>query len=183
MRFNETSLAGLVEIIPQTYEDNRGYFFETLKTWELNRFCGKEFNFIQENESMSVFGTVRGLHYQLADFAQTKLIRVISGKVLDVVVDLRSKSKTFGQTYSTILDSENKKQLLIPKGFAHGQITLSKNAIFLYKIDSIYSPKHERGINFKDPTLAIDWSLQDSDLLFSKRDSLLPNFQFDKYYF
>lgn len=183
MIFKKTAFDGLIEILPQVYEDERGYFFETLKTADLDKFCNEKFDFIQENESLSNFGTLRGLHYQYGNLSQTKLVRVIKGRVLDVVLDLRSESKTFGKTYSTILDHEDKKQLLIPKGFAHGHVTLSPYALFLYKIDQVYSPEHERGINFRDPYLKINWQLDDDKLLISKRDSELPNFQYNKTYF
>lgn len=183
VNFKKTNFEGLFVLEPKVFKDDRGYFFESFKQQELNDICDKNISFIQENESKSSFGTLRGLHYQEGAFAQTKLVRVVSGKVLDVVLDLRAGSDTFGQTYSIILDDENKNQLLIPKGFAHGFITLSEEAIFSYKVDENYSPENENGIKYNDPTLAINWMISKEQLIISDKDLIHPEFGHRKHYF
>ena len=176
MNVTETGFKGLLIIEPEVYEDARGYFFES---YNQDRFhhAGIEFNPVQDNESSSAKGVIRGLHYQLNPMAQAKLIRVIEGKILDVVVDARRDSETFGKWYGIELDSESKRQLFIPRGFAHGFSVLSETAIILYKCDNLYSPQHERGILFNDPYLGIDWRVDPSGAIVSKKDMGNPAFR------
>ena len=183
MIVKSTDFQGLFILEPKIFKDERGYFFESFKLEELRGLYNKDLCFIQENESKSVYGTLRGLHYQTASYSQTKLVRVVSGKVLDVVLDLRTNSDMFGKTYSIILDDENKKQLLIPKGFAHGFVTLSKEAIFSYKVDEIYSPENEAGIIYNDSKLSIDWIISPKDIIISGKDQLHPEFDNQLQYF
>ena len=156
MKIIETGFEGLFIIQPKVYSDSRGYFFESYKL-ETFLEAGIPFNPVQDNESKSVKGVIRGLHYQLEPFAQAKLIRVVLGKIYDVAVDLRRNSQTFGKWYGIELDSENKTQFFIPKGFAHGFSVLSNTAIIQYKCDNLYNPQFERGISLNDPDLGIDW--------------------------
>jgi len=176
MQTIETGLPGLIIIKPKVFEDNRGYFFESFNQ---KRYANQalEHDFVQDNESLSTFGIIRGLHYQLAPYAQTKLMRVIYGKVYDVAVDLRENSPTFGQWYGKELSSENKEQLLIPRGFAHGFSVLSDKAIVFYKCDNFYQPESERGINYKDPGLNIDWKVDPGQAVVSAKDKVLPDFK------
>ncbi len=163
-----TPIAGLLEIFPRVFPDSRGYFFESFRQdWLTNQ--GIEENWVQDNQSFSQKGTVRGLHFQRAPFAQAKLVRVISGKVLDVVVDLRKGSKTFGAVFSTILDAERNNQLYIPAGFAHG-FSVLEDAIFSYKCSNYYHKASEGGIHWNDPALAIDWGV--SEPIISEKDKL-----------
>ena len=175
MKIIETFIQGLVVIEPKVFSDQRGYFFESFneKTFADN---GLNYNFIQDNESKSTFGVIRGLHYQLEPYAQAKLVRVLSGCVLDVAVDLRKGSPTFGKWFSQELSCENKLQLLVPRGFAHGFSVLSETAIFIYKCDSLYNKESERGINFNDPFLAIDWKVEENKRVISDKDIIQPLF-------
>lgn len=175
MEVTKTDFPGLLIIKPRIFEDSRGYFFESYnksKIVELN-----DIDFIQDNESKSTYGTVRGLHYQLEPYAQSKLIRVIEGKILDVVVDIREKSPTFGKHFSIELSEDNKKQFFIPRGFAHGFSVLSQSAIVTYKTDQYYNPESERGINFDDPFLNINWKINSKDAIISPKDKVLPTFK------
>ena len=175
MKIEKTDIEGLVVIHPRVFEDARGYFFESFnkRNFEAHNLpC----NFVQDNEAFSSFGVLRGMHYQLPPAAQTKLVRVVRGKVLDVVVDIRENSKTYGKSYSIVLSAKNKKQLLIPKGFAHGYLTLSKRAVFCYKCDSYYSKEHEGGIIWNDPSIKIDWNLTQDSPKLSDKDKDLPFF-------
>lgn len=174
MKIHETKIPGLLVIEPKVFEDNRGYFFESFNQ---KRFQEQNLNytFVQDNESLSSYGTIRGLHYQLAPYAQAKLVRVISGKVFDVAVDIRKNSPTFGEWQGIELSAENKNQLLIPKGFAHGFSVLSDKAIVMYKCDSFYAPESERGINFKDRELNIDWKIPEDKAIISAKDRVLPD--------
>lgn len=158
MKITETGFAGLKIIKPAVYRDNRGYFFESFNLGKLNE-AGILFNPVQDNESKSSYGVVRGLHYQLNPYAQSKLVRVIEGKIFDVALDIRKNSPTFGKWFGIELNSETKEQLLIPAGFAHGFSVLSETAVILYKCDNYYNPQSERGIAVNDPQLAIDWKL------------------------
>ena len=172
MEIIKTSIEGLVIIQPKAFEDERGYFMESYK----ESFIKENFpdiHFIQDNESKSSYGVLRGLHFQKPPFDQTKLVRVIDGEVLDVAVDLRKGSLTYGKWVSILLSGKNKKQLFIPKGFAHGYIVLSKNALFSYKVDNLYSPDHETGIIYNDKTLNIDWKIPKKSILISKKDQNL----------
>ena len=167
----QTPIKGVQIIEPKVFEDHRGYFFESFKSSDYQKQ-----EFIQDNESKSSKNVLRGLHYQLPPFAQTKLVRVIFGEILDVAVDIRRDSNTFGQWFKIVLNNDNKRQLLIPKGCAHGFIVLSDMAIVNYKVDAPYSPKHEDGIKFDDKRLAIDWGLKDTPIV-SAKDEVLPSFK------
>lgn len=169
MDFIEAGLAGAYLIKPVRHGDGRGYFCETFRFDEFERAIGKV-NFIQDNESLSIKGVVRGLHYQAAEASQAKLVRVVYGRVLDVIVDLRRNSPTFGKHISTELSGENGCQLFVPRGFAHGFIVLSEKALFQYKVDNPYAPESERCIRFDDPCLSIDFPLPVSSLIFSEKD-------------
>lgn len=175
MRTIETPLADLKVIEPKVFEDHRGYFLETYNREQFLQ-SGISSGFIQDNESMSSRGVIRGLHYQLDPFAQAKLVRVITGAVFDVAVDLRKGSPTFGKWFGTELSGENKLQMLIPRGFAHGFSVLSTTVVFAYKCDNYYNKQAERGIRFNDPFLAIDWQLSGEEWLVSDKDRMAPLF-------
>ncbi len=170
MKFTRTKIEDVVIIEPTVHGDERGYFLETFRQDKLEDFLGFKFNFCQDNESKSSKGVLRGLHYQIAPFAQTKLVRVIKGKVLDVAVDIRKNSPTFGQYVSVELSADNKKQLFIPRGFAHGFVVLEDDTIFAYKVDNYYSPECDRGIAFDDKDLNIDWIIKKEELKLSSKD-------------
>jgi len=172
MQFEKMNIQDVILCKPKIYEDERGYFVETFREDKLEEFLGFKVNFIQDNESKSSFGVLRGLHFQLPPFAQTKLVRVIKGEVLDVAVDIRKNSPTFKKHVSVILNETNKHQLLIPRGFAHGFLVLSKEAIFTYKVDNYYSANHDRGLAFDD--FEIDWKLDFKELVLSSKDLNQP---------
>jgi len=174
MNFVRTEIPDVVIVEPAVHGDDRGYFVETFRQDKLNDFLGYKINFTQDNESKSSRGVLRGLHYQLAPAAQTKLVRVIAGSVLDVAVDIRKGSPTFGKHVAVELTSENKKQLLVPRGFAHGFVVLEDDTIFAYKVDNYYSPTNDRGIAFDDKALEIDWKVLHSELNLSKKDMVQP---------
>ena len=174
MQFIRTAIPDVVVIEPQVHGDERGYFVETFRTDKLEEFLGYKMNFCQDNESKSSKGVLRGLHYQLPPFAQTKLVRVIQGKVLDVAVDIRKGSLTFGQYVAIELSAENKRQLLVPRGFAHGFVVLEDDTVFAYKVDSYYSPECDRGIAFDDPDIGIDWQIPHEQLNLSAKDRVQP---------
>ena len=174
MQFTRTSIADVVIVEPKIHGDARGYFVETFRADKLEEFLGYTINFCQDNESKSSKGVLRGLHYQLHPAAQTKLVRVIQGRVLDVAVDIRKGSPTFGQHVAVELSAENKRQLLVPRGFAHGFVVLEDDTIFAYKVDNYYSPENDRGIAFDDPALAIDWQLPHEALNLSAKDKTQP---------
>ncbi len=176
MKVINTKFKGLVMIEPDLYEDQRGYFFES---YNQKKFTDLRIEYfpVQDNESSSTKNVIRGLHYQAEPMAQAKLIRVISGRIYDVAVDLRKDSDTFGQWFGTELDSSAKLQLFVPKGFAHGFSVLSEKAIILYKCDSLYSPEHERGILYNDPDLGIDWKVEKSLEIVSNKDRENPRFE------
>jgi dTDP-4-dehydrorhamnose 3,5-epimerase len=174
MNFIRTDISDIVIIEPKVYGDDRGYFVETFREDKLEKFLGYKIKFCQDNESKSKKGVLRGLHYQLSPYAQTKLVKVIQGKVLDIAVDIRKESPTFGQYVSVELSSENKKQLLIPRGFAHGFVVLEDDTIFTYKVDNYYSPKDDRGIAFDDVNLNINWRLDKDELILSDKDKAQP---------
>jgi dTDP-4-dehydrorhamnose 3,5-epimerase len=175
MEILETSLPGLILIKPDVYRDSRGYFFESYNQERFQSY-GIMSGFVQDNESMSSKGVIRGLHYQLEPFAQSKLVRVVHGAVFDVAVDLRKGSPTFGKWFGTELSAENKLQMLIPKGFAHGFSVLSPNALFSYKCDIVYNRQMERTIRFDDPYLGIDWKLKEEEWSISEKDRSAPDF-------
>lgn len=174
MKATETELKGCFILEPEIYEDSRGYFFEPFNH---NRFCeaiGKQVDFVQDNQSFSKKGVIRALHYQVGEHAQAKLVRVLQGKVLDVAVDLREGSETFGQHVAVELSSENRKQIFIPKGFAHGFAVLSDSAEFFYKCDNYYNAGSEGGIIYNDRDLQIDWKLSETEVILSQKDATLP---------
>ena len=170
----ETKLKGCYILEPMVFEDERGYFFESFNKKKFNELVGQDVNFVQDNQSFSEKGVIRALHYQVGEHAQAKLVRVLEGKVIDVAVDLRKDSPTFGEHVAVELSGENKKQLFIPRGFAHGFIVLSNTAIFSYKCDNFYDKESEGGIIFSDPTLNIDWELPQKEFIISEKDLLLP---------
>lgn len=174
MQFIRTQIPDVVILEPKVHGDDRGYFVETFRADKLEEFLGYKLNFGQDNESKSSKGVLRGLHYQLPPHAQTKLVRVIQGRVLDVAVDIRKNSPTFGQYVAVELSSENKKQLLVPRGFAHGFVVLEDDTIFAYKVDNYYSPQCDRGIAFDDENLNIDWILNKEELNLSAKDKTQP---------
>ena len=174
MQFTRTKIHDVVIIEPKVHGDHRGYFVETFRADKLENFLGFKLNFGQDNESKSSKGVLRGLHYQLPPHAQTKLVRVIQGKVLDVAVDIRRNSPTFGQHVSIELSADNKKQILIPRGFAHGFVVLEDDTIFAYKVDNYFSPECDRGIAFDDDSLNIDWILKKEELKLSEKDTKQP---------
>lgn len=174
MTFTRTAIPDVIICEPTIHGDNRGYFVETFRADKLEEFLGYKINFCQDNESKSSRGVLRGLHYQLPPHAQTKLVRVIKGRVLDVAVDIRRGSPTFGQHIAVELSSENKKQLLVPRGFAHGFVVLEDDTVFAYKVDNYYSPECDRGIAFDDEALKIDWLVSHSELNLSAKDKVQP---------
>jgi dTDP-4-dehydrorhamnose 3,5-epimerase len=180
MNVTETHLQGCFIIEPRVFEDQRGYFFETFNQDKFNELIGAQVNFVQDNESASTKGVLRGLHYQTGEHAQAKLVRVIEGVVLDIVVDLRKDSKTYGKQFSIELSASNKMQLFVPKGFAHGFIVLSDTATFSYKCDNYYNKASEGGIIYNDKFLNIDWQLPESQFVISEKDLELPTFENSK---
>ena len=175
MKFIKTNIEDLIIIEPTVFGDIRGYFLESYNQNKFEKIVGRV-SFIQDNESKSSKGVLRGLHFQKPPYNQAKLVRCIEGKVLDVAVDLRNGSKTYGQHIAIELSSENKKQLFVPRGFAHGFLVLSETAIFAYKVDNIYAPDYEAGICWNDPILNISWHLDEIDILVSEKDAKLPVF-------
>ena len=176
MSFVSTGLEGLLVFEPRVFEDARGHFFEAYNQ-EVFSQAGIHERFIQDNQSYSTYGVIRGLHYQLYPHAQCKLVRVLEGTILDVVVDLRNKAATYGSVFTVELSAANKKQLLIPHGFAHGFSVLSKTATVLYKCDSLYNKEREGGVIYNDPDLAIDWQIPEKEAIVSDKDLLLPSFK------
>lgn len=173
MVFKETDIEGVYVIEPRVFNDARGYFFEAWKREEFKANIG-DVEFIQDNESKSSYGVLRGLHYQKGELSQAKLVRVIKGKVLDVAVDLRKSSPTFGKHVMVELSDENKRQFFIPRGFAHGFLVMSEEAIFTYKVDNLYAPQAEAGIRWNDPELGIEWPIDPKDVLTSEKDLKQP---------
>ncbi len=174
MSIEKTRFRGLYIFTPKIFEDNRGYFFESFNANQWKE-VGETHVFVQDNESKSKFGTIRGLHYQTVPFAQSKLVRVTHGEIMDVAVDLRKDEPTYGQIFTAILSELNRRQVLIPKGFAHGFSTLSRRAVVNYKCDNFYSKDHEHGINPLDDTLGIDWGLPSSSYILSAKDANQPS--------
>ncbi len=175
MKFTSQSINDVILIEPNIINDSRGYFVETFRQDLLEKTIGYKVDFKQENESKSSKGTLRGLHYQIEPFAQAKLLSVIKGRVLDVAVDIRKSSPSFGDHVSIELTENNKRQLFVPKGFAHGFVVLSNSAILTYKVDNYYAPKYDRGIAFNDKKLKIDWQFSSEDLQFSDKDKTHPS--------
>ncbi|MFC0516255.1 dTDP-4-dehydrorhamnose 3,5-epimerase [Mucilaginibacter angelicae] len=174
MTITPTPLEGCIVITPRIFNDDRGYFFESYNTQSFNNAVGYEVNFVQDNQSFSTRGVFRGLHLQKGEHSQAKLVRVTKGEVLDVAVDLRQKSATYGQYHAVLLSEENQQQFFIPRGFAHGFIVLSDVAIFQYKCDNYYNKAAEGGLHFADPELNIDWGMPAAELLVSEKDLQLP---------
>ncbi|MBQ5981204.1 MAG: dTDP-4-dehydrorhamnose 3,5-epimerase [Prevotella sp.] len=170
MNYIETAIKGVYILEPRVFQDARGYFMETWNQADFDKHVGKV-TFIQDNESKSSYGVLRGLHYQKGEFSQAKLVRVIKGKVLDVAVDIRKSSPTFGKYVLVELSEENKRQLFIPRGFAHGFLVLSEEAVFTYKVDNVYAPQAEAGIKWNDEDIAIEWPINPQDLVLSEKDS------------
>jgi len=175
MELITTGFTDLILIKPAIFEDSRGYFYESYNKQSFKK-AGIDFTFVQDNQSLSSYGIVRGLHYQLMPYAQTKLVRVIEGGIFDVAVDIRKGSPTYGKWYGIEMSGENKFQLLIPQGFAHGFAVMTKRAVVLYKTDDYYKKEAERGIAFNDPQLGINWNIKLSDIMVSERDRNLPLF-------
>jgi dTDP-4-dehydrorhamnose 3,5-epimerase len=175
MTIEQTTIQDLVIINPTIFNDERGYFFEAYNKAKFHE-NGITYNFIQDNQSFSTKGVIRGLHLQINPFAQAKLVRVLQGEILDVTVDLRKNSPTYGQHFSVVLSGENKKQLMVPPGFAHGFSVLSETASVLYKVDQLYHKETERGIRYDDASLAIDWQVDRSEVIVSAKDLILPSF-------
>jgi len=175
MNLIKTMIEGLVVLQPTVYKDNRGYFMESFHKKNIINLIG-DMNFVQENESKSCRGVLRGLHFQKPPYAQSKLVRCLKGSVLDVVLDLRKDSKTYGIFQTTLLTEENKKQLFIPKGFAHGFLVLSETAIFSYKVDNYYNSEAESGVLWNDSFLNIDWIIDKNNIIVSEKDKNLPPF-------
>ena len=173
MKFIKTELDGVFIIEPRVFEDNRGYFFECYSKKEFEK-NGLNYEFVQDNQSKSSYGTIRGLHFQKGEFAQAKLVRVLKGNVLDVAVDIRKGSPTFGKYVSVVLSAENGKQFYIPRGFAHGFIVLEDNTLFSYKCDNFYCPSADRGLYFNDPALNIDWPELGVEITLSEKDKKHP---------
>lgn len=175
MPFLSTDFPGLVVFEPKVFTDERGYFFESYQRKAFAE-AGITTDFVQDNEARSTKGILRGLHYQLPPYAQAKLVRVVHGEVLDIVVDLRETSPTYSKWYGLRLSGENKKQLYIPRGFAHGYVVLSDEAVFCYKCDNYYSKAHEGGLRYDDPALGIDWQMDLSTAILTERDKQWPDF-------
>lgn len=176
MQFKPTEIADVVMVEPRVLGDERGYFMESFRQDIFSREI-PGVNFIQDNESSSLYGVLRGLHYQLPPFAQAKLVRVVTGRVLDVCVDIRSNSPDFGRHVAVELSGENKRQVFIPRGFAHGFLVLSSHAVFQYKVDQVYSRDHERGIAWDDPRLGIDWGIGRDEMTLSDKDAANPHLE------
>lgn len=174
MKFTRTKIPDVIIIDPKVHGDERGYFIETFRQDKFEAFLGFKVDFCQDNESKSSRGVLRGLHYQLHPAAQSKLVRVIQGEVLDVAVDIRKGSPTFGQHVTVLLSGENKRQLFVPRGFAHGFVVMKDDTTFAYKVDNYYSPEHDSGLAFNDPALDINWLIDSSELQLSEKDTKQP---------
>ena len=177
MIVEETHLKGCYVLTPRVFEDERGYFYESFNQSAFENTLGITINFVQDNQSKSTKGALRGLHFQTGAHAQSKLIRVVKGSVLDVCVDLREDSNTFGRSFTLILDDQTHKQLYVPRGFAHGFLVLEDDTVFSYKCDNFYNRESESGIIYNDKTLNIDWSFPDDKLIVSEKDLKLPTFK------
>lgn len=177
MNFIETQLQGCFIIEPKIITDQRGYFMESFNEQTFQKGTGQKVRFVQDNQSFSTQGVLRGLHYQTGDHAQAKLVRVLQGEVLDVAVDIRPDSTTYGQYVSILLSAENQKQFFVPRGFAHGFLVLSQTATFFYKCDNFYNKESEGGIIYNDSTINIDWQFEIKNLIISEKDEQLPNLE------
>jgi len=168
----KTEIEGVYVLEPRVFRDARGYFFESWRQADFDQHIGRHVEFIQDNESKSSYGVLRGLHYQKGEYSQAKLVRVIRGRVLDVAVDIRKSSPTFGKYVAVELSEDNKRQLFIPRGFAHGFLVLSDEAVFTYKVDNVYAPQHEASIRWNDKDINIEWPISADDVLTSEKDLL-----------
>ena len=177
MNFIETKLKGCFILEPKVILDERGYFMESFNQKTFHNGTGQNIDFVQDNQSFSARGVLRGLHYQTGEHAQAKLVRVLQGEVLDVAVDLRPESKTYGHYESVLLSAENQKQFFIPRGFAHGFLVLSETATFFYKCDNFYNKESEGGLLYNDKSIGINWNFNESDLLISEKDQILPTLE------
>ncbi|MFD2892238.1 dTDP-4-dehydrorhamnose 3,5-epimerase [Flavobacterium chuncheonense] len=177
MKFTETKLKGCFILEPTIFKDERGYFMESFNERTFQQGVNHDVHFVQDNQSFSTKGVLRGLHYQCGEHAQAKLVRVLQGEVLDVAVDIRPESETYGQYESVLLSAENQKQFFVPRGFAHGFLVLSETATFFYKCDNFYNKESEGGLIYNDPALAIDWNLPSTDLIISEKDQILPTLE------
>ena len=177
MNFTRTEIEDIIICAPQVHSDDRGYFAETFRQDKLEEFIGRKINFCQDNETKSEFGVLRGLHHQVAPFTQAKLVRVVEGAILDVVVDIRKGSPTFGKHIVVELSGENKKQIFIPRGFTHGYQVISEHAIVTYKVDGYYSNQCDKGISYNDPDLNIAWPILDERMILSTKDTQQPSFK------
>ena len=173
MKVTKTEIDGVFIIEPQVFEDERGYFFESYNKEKLKE-QGIDYDFIQDNQSKSKYGTIRGIHFQKGEYAQAKLVRVLEGTVLDVAVDLRKDSPTFGKHVAVELSAENRRQLMIPRGFGHGFSVLSETAVFAYKCDNVYNKASEGGLRYNDPKLGIDWKIDTDKVILSDKDKVNP---------
>lgn len=182
MKFIEVNIPGLIICKPKKIDDERGFFTESFRKDLFENFLGQKINFCQENTSESKYGVLRGLHFQIEPHAQSKLVSVLYGKILDVVVDIRKKSKYYGRSFSIELDDVENNQLFVPKGFAHGFLVLSKIARVSYKVDNYYNPKYERGVSFNDPSLEIDWKIDVNSIILNEKDRNYPKFNSDYFF-
>ena len=176
-KYERLEIPDIILIKPKIFGDNRGYFLETYSKEFFKTELGLDIDFCQDNESKSSYGVLRGIHYQKAPYSQAKLVRVVSGRVLDVAVDLRKDSRFYGKHVAVELNDENKYQLFIPRGFGHAFVVLSEEAVFSYKVDNIYAPDHESGVIYNDPALSIDWKIPEEDIILAEKDKNLPNFK------
>jgi dTDP-4-dehydrorhamnose 3,5-epimerase len=172
MEYLKTEIEGVYVLEPRIFRDARGYFFESWRQADFDQHIGRHVEFIQDNESKSSYGVLRGLHYQKGEYSQAKLVRVIRGRVLDVAVDIRKSSPTFGKYVAVELSEDNKRQLFIPRGFAHGFLVLSDEAVFTYKVDNVYAPQHEASIRWNDKDIHIEWPISADDVFTSEKDLL-----------
>lgn len=172
MEYLKTEIEGVYVLEPRVFRDARGYFFESWRQADFDQHIGRHVEFIQDNESKSSYGVLRGLHYQKGEYSQAKLVRVIRGRVLDVAVDIRKSSPTFGKYVAVELSEDNKRQLFIPRGFAHGFLVLSDEAVFTYKVDNVYAPQHEASIRWNDEDIHIEWPISADDVFTSEKDLL-----------
>lgn len=177
MNFISTKLEGCYIIEPKIFNDERGYFMESFNEKTFAEGTGQQVHFVQDNQSYSTKGVLRGLHYQTGAHAQAKLVRVLTGEVLDIAVDIRPGSRTFGQHVSVLLSGKNQKQFFVPKGFAHGFLVMSDTAVFFYKCDNFYNKESEGGIIYNDPVLKIDWQFAENELIISEKDTILPTLE------
>jgi dTDP-4-dehydrorhamnose 3,5-epimerase len=177
MKFTETKLKGCFILEPTIFKDERGYFMESFNERTFQKGVNQDVHFVQDNQSFSTKGVLRGLHFQCGEHVQAKLVRVLQGEVLDVAVDIRPESETYGQYVSVLLSADNQKQFFVPRGFAHGFLVLSETATFFYKCDNFYNKESEGGLIYNDPALAIDWNLPATDLIISEKDQILPTLE------